>query len=86
MVGWLLGCLVGWSVGWLVGEMLPVVPKNCCQAFIFNSCKFARGPKTLEKMWSGVQFSMNEMLPVVPKKKQHIVDEASFFVFEILST
>ena len=45
-----------------------VVPKNCCQAFIFNYWKFASGPKTLEKMLSGVQFSMNEMLPVVPKK------------------
>ena len=45
-----------------------VVPKNCCQAFIFNYWKFASGPKTLKKMLSGVQFSMNEMLPVVPKK------------------
>ena len=30
--------------------IVPVVAKNCCQAFIFNYRTFASGPKTLEKM------------------------------------
>ena len=41
---------------------VPTVP------VVTKKSVFASGPKTLEKMLSGVQFSMNEMLPVVPEK------------------
>ena len=56
----------------------PVVPH-------FQLLKFASGPKTLDKMLSGVQCSTDEMLPVVPKKATNLLTRL-FFVVEIWST
>ena len=43
-------------------------PEKLLPGLHFQLLKICKWSQTLEKMLSGVQFSMNEMLPVVPKK------------------
>ena len=63
----------------------PNGPEKLLPGFHFQLLNICKWSQNTRENVARLSFSINEILPVV-QKKQHIVDEASFFVVEMLST